>query len=133
MDRDFFSTISLKDAGREHAMEQAKFLGVDAWGMVPTRFGWGVRVRSARYDELAKRLRPDDYKLITGKVFEISGLPTWVCEDALAEFLGPTTKLLEVRGTKKIGHKENERRTYFVKTEPEIITFGERSDCSRVL
>ena len=74
MDRDFFSTIALAETGWEHAMEQAKFLGADAYGIVPTRHGWGVRVRSARYDALAKRLRPDDYQLITGKEFRVCPL-----------------------------------------------------------
>ena len=101
----FDSVLPTPIAEREHATaEQAKFLGAEAWGVVPTKKnGWGVRVRAEAYEALAKRLRPDDHQLITGKIFEISGFPTWVCEDALAQFLSPTTKVLEVVSTKKPG------------------------------
>ena len=126
-DREYFSVIPIKGT-REQVIEQSKFIGADAWGVVPTRDGWGVRVRTALFEALAKRLRPDDHQKITGKVFEISGMPMWVCEEALAEFLGPTTTLLEVRGTKKRGWGEQERRSFFVRVTPDIIWTRKQGD-----
>ena len=34
-DREFFATIPLKEATREQAIEQSKFIGADGWGVVP--------------------------------------------------------------------------------------------------
>ena len=73
------------------------------------------------FETLAKRVRPNDFQALTGKTFEVGGLPPWVCEDALAEFLGPSVKIVEIVNTIKTRWGERERRSYFLKTSPDII------------
>ena len=42
------------------ALEQAAHMGEDAFGVVQTKKGFGIRVRSDQYENVLMRLRPDD-------------------------------------------------------------------------
>ena len=120
-DRSFFATIPL-DETREKALERAAFHGAEVWGVVPQRNGkgWGVRVVATEYERFAKVIRPTDYQQITGEVYELSGFPTWMGEEGLAEFLAPGNTIAQFRGTTTYGWNECKRRNFFVKTTEKI-------------
>jgi len=114
-DRKLFATIPL-DVIREEALKRASFHGTECWGVVPQRNGlWGIRVLHKAYERLAKLFRPTDWQKITGDTYEISGLPGWMGEEGLPEFLAPGTTVVQFCGTKKKGVKEQERRSFFRK------------------
>ena len=89
-DRRKYSIIPMPGMAREEVQKLANKLGTNAWGIVPMKRGdWGVRVLSEQAIDLAKHLRPDDHRLLTGPLYEISNLPPSMSEEGLAEFLGP--------------------------------------------
>ena len=115
-----FATVPL-DCSREKALERAAFHGAECWGVVPQRNGLsGNRVLREQYERLAKLFRPDDYQKITGETYEISGCPTYMDEDGLAEFLAPETVVVQFNGTTTKGKKEQARRSFFVKTANKV-------------
>ena len=69
------------------ALEQAAHMGDEAFGVVRTRRGFGIRVPSDRYENVIMRLRPDDAQQFVGDRWEISGLPVTTGADAVKEFV----------------------------------------------
>ena len=116
-DKKFFAVIPLDNCNREKAMELAKYHGAECRGVMPVRNGnWGIRVKYEKYDAMAQKIRPDDFAKITGVVYEISALPSWMGEEALSEFLAPSNSVLEVKKVERTGFGVHERRTFYVKT-----------------
>ncbi len=76
------------DVDLASAMRQAEFLGEQAWGVVPLKRGFGVRVRATDYAMLAEKLRPDDHNTVTGEKYEVSGLPLASGPDTVKSLLG---------------------------------------------
>ena len=121
-DKRKFATIPL-DVTREKAMERASFHGLECWGVVPQRNGqgWGIRVLASEYERLAKLFRPNDYQKITGDTYEISGLPVWMGEEGLTEFLAPGTRMVQVCRTETRGRGPQARRSFSVNTDEQIL------------
>ena len=73
---------------------------------------WGVRVVATEYERLGRIIWLTDYQAITGDVYELSGFPTWMGEEGLAEFLAPSNSIAQFRGSKKYGWGECERLSF---------------------
>jgi hypothetical protein len=61
----------------------------EAFGVVSTRRGLAIRVRSGQYANVIRRFRPEDADHFIGERWEVSGLPVTTGEEALKEFLHP--------------------------------------------
>ena len=121
-DRNRFSIVPLESATREEAIAKAREHEEKTFGVVETRGGgWGVRVLSTSYEEVAKLLRPEDFWKVTGVTYEISGLPRGMCSAALEEFLAPEITVTQFKGTQRTGWGEAERRSFLIKTDTNII------------
>ncbi len=69
------------------AREQASHMGDEAFGVVRTKRGFGIRVRSENYEAVMMRLRPDDAQQFLGDRWEISGLPVTTGAEAVKAFV----------------------------------------------
>lgn len=88
LDREAFKVVPLpRELDLKMALQRAEWFGADGYGVVTTRRGFAVRVKAEAYDEALKLLRPDDWKGLSGKVWEVSGLPLWTGKAALKDFL----------------------------------------------
>ena len=70
------------------ALRQADFLGDQAFGVIATSRGFGIRVKAESFEEVLKTMRPDDFQSFVGKKLEISGLPLAMGKESLQCFLG---------------------------------------------
>ena len=87
-DRARYRVVPCKDADSiEAAREQASHMADDAFGVVRTRRGYGIRVLSERYEAVIMHLRPDDAQQFVGDRWEISGLPVTTGVEAMKEFV----------------------------------------------
>ena len=121
-DRNKYSIIPMPGMGREEVQKIANGHGAHAWGIVPMKRGeWGVRVLTQHTVEMAKLLRPEDHRVVTGPLYEISNLPTWMSEEGLGEFLGPSNTIIQVKARKEVGYRETARLKFLVKTSEDIV------------
>ena len=88
-DRDLHKVVPL-DIGcnLQEACRKAAQLGEVAAGVCRTRKGLGVRVSAGHHATALKQLRPQDHETLTGNLWEVTGLPLSMGEDALGKFLG---------------------------------------------
>ena len=87
-DRAKFRVVPCQDGcSLKTAAEQASHMGDDAFGVVRTRRGFGIRVRNEQYESVMMRLRPDDAHQFLGDRWEISGLPVTTGAEAVKEFV----------------------------------------------
>ncbi len=87
-DRAKYRVVPCQDGSSlKAAREQAAHMGEEAFGVVQTRRGYGIRVRSEQYENVMMRLRPDDAQKFLGDRWEISGLPVTTGAEAVKEFV----------------------------------------------
>ena len=88
-DRERFGVVQMEASKNlDESCRAAERLGENAWGVVPTRNGFAIRVLATAREEAVKLLRPDGYNLQLGTLYEVSGLPQNMGKEALAAFLG---------------------------------------------
>ena len=71
----------------ETALRQAAFLGQEAFGVVTTFKGFGIRVQDANFKKAAMQVYPNDHEKLIGEKYEVSGLPVSIGKEALLDFL----------------------------------------------
>ena len=76
---------------------------------------------STEYEKITEIICPEDFKEITGVVYEVGGLPPWMGDDALAEFLSPGNTIMTIKGTRTRGWKEQEQRSFLIKTHQPVV------------
>ena len=76
-----------ENSSAKAAREQASHMGDEAFGVVRTKRGFGIRVRSENYEAVMMRLRPDDAQQFLGDRWEISGLPVTTGAEAVKAFV----------------------------------------------
>ena len=108
-----------KETPLTDATKKAELMGEDALGVVVTRKGLAIRVPREKFEQAAKSIRPADYEMMLGKIWEVSGLPTWMGKTALAEFLG-SWKCAPIR-TFTTG-QQKWSRTWIVRSQDEPMT-----------
>ena len=69
------------------ALRIGETIGNSFWGIIPTKRGFGIRVKSVEYEVAVRQLRPTDFAQFTGKRWEVTGCPRSWGRQALTEFL----------------------------------------------
>ena len=73
---------------RMAALRVAQSLQGKAFGVVPTKKGWGIRVPADSFDAVLAEVNPDARESLVGDLYTVSGLPLSWNRDNVKAFLG---------------------------------------------
>ena len=71
----------------EGALRKTSWLAERAFGVVTTRLGLAVRVRTADFEEVMRLVQPENYTKFLGELWDVSGLPLSWGPEAVTDFL----------------------------------------------
>ena len=71
----------------EGALRKTSWLAERAFGVVTTRLGLAVRVKTTDFEEVVKLVQPEKYTKFLGELWDVSGLPVSWSPDAVTDFL----------------------------------------------
>ena len=71
----------------DSARRKAAFLGEQAFGVVSSHGGFGLRVQTPSFEDVVKLINPEAAPNVIGDKWEVSGLPIGMGEHSLVLFL----------------------------------------------
>ena len=69
------------------ALRKTAWLAERAFGVVTTRLGLAVRVRTTDFEEVVRLVQPENYTKFLGELRDVSGLPLSWGPDVVTDFL----------------------------------------------